>query len=217
MMSGIRMSNVEVDLFKDALNCAEHYLEYGAGGSTRLAAGADGVVSIKSVESDPDFINEMLRDDLAIKEAERSGKLQFITVNVGETGAWGHPQSTLKSHLWPQYVLCPYTFDYSPDLVLIDGRFRVACALCSALQAPEATVLIHDYPPRKQYHVIEKFFEIERRVDTIVVCKRRSRIDEAQLKRLLKAYLYAPDDLVPSRRVRIMNNVVDLLRVLMAR
>ena len=48
----------------------------------------------------------------------------------------------------------------SPDLVLIDGRFRVASFLVSALLAQEGcTILFDDYFDRPNYHVVEKYLK----------------------------------------------------------
>ncbi|MAO75600.1 MAG: hypothetical protein CL699_04770, partial [Chloroflexi bacterium] len=45
-----------------------------------------------------------------------------------------------------------------PDVVLIDGRFRVACFLKSLLHAPPNTVILFDdYINRPHYHVVEEF------------------------------------------------------------
>ncbi len=45
-----------------------------------------------------------------------------------------------------------------PDVVLIDGRFRVACFLTVMLRATKpVTVLFDDYHKRPEYHWIEEF------------------------------------------------------------
>ena len=42
---------------------------------------------------------------------------------------------------------------------MIDGRFRVACALDIFSKINYNTaVLIHDYEPRNPYHILEKFY-----------------------------------------------------------
>jgi hypothetical protein len=124
----------------------------------------------------------------------QAGRLRFLIADIGPTGGWGYPRDTSKIHLWPNYALCPYLYGYSPDLILVDGRFRVACSLAAALQVPEATVLIHDYRGRCHYHIIERFFSIDTTVDTLVRCRRKRPFDEQSARTLLRSYLYAPGD-----------------------
>ncbi|HTB80435.1 MAG TPA: hypothetical protein VK717_06080 [Opitutaceae bacterium] len=191
----MRMSDAEITAFATAVNTATHYLEYGAGGSTKLAAKVPTLSTITSVESDPDFINHHVKTDAGVQAAVQSGRLRFLIADLGPTEAWGHPSDRRKAHLWPNYALCPYLHGYQPDLILIDGRFRVACGLAAALQAPDATILVHDYSIRPRYKILERFLKIEERVDTLVRCRRRENMDENAARRLLGVYLYCPSDL----------------------
>jgi len=192
------MSDAEVALLKEAFHSAKNYLEYGAGESTRHAVRVATISKITSVDSDPAFISSQLLTDPNIQAATRSGQLRFVLVDIGPTKVWGHPADRSKSHLWPNYALCPYLHGFDPDLILIDGRFRVACGLAAALQAPNATVLIHDYPNRTEYHILERFYKIEACADKLVRCRRVARPDEEEARGLLKDYLYAPAELDPS-------------------
>ena len=180
-----------------ALAGAKHYLEYGSGDSTRLAARTPTLSSITSVESDPAFVSRELAGDPDIQSASQSGRLRFLMVDIGPTESWGHPLDRSKAHLWPNYALGPYLHGYLPDLVFIDGRFCVACGLVAALQAPEGTILIHDYPERPEYHVLEQFWKIEDRVAKLVKCRRQLQFDEAAARALLDIYLYCPADHKP--------------------
>lgn len=197
------MSDPEIAMLTAAVNTARHYLEYGTGDSTKLAVRVPTVSSVTSVESDPAFISSHLSGDADIQAATQSGRLRFLIVNIGPTGAWGNPLDRSKVHLWPNYALCPYLHGYHPDLILIDGRFRVACGLAAALQAFDATILIHDYPNRQHYHILERFLKIEDGVDTLVRCRRLANLDEDSARRLLGAYLYSPADLSPTRRAKL--------------
>ena len=67
-----------------------------------------------------------------------------------------------KARKGPRYVHAPFDQlkDAFPDLIFVDGRYRVACVLESARKAAEAhckaTVLLDDYESRPNYHVLEK-------------------------------------------------------------
>ena len=197
------MSDAEITMLTAAVNKSRHYLEYGAGDSTKLAARVTTVSDITSVESDPVFISSHLSGDADIQAATQSGRLRFLIADIGPTGVWGCPIDRSKAHLWPNYTLCPYLHSYNPDLILIDGRFRVACALTAALQSPDATILIHDYRKRRCYHILERFFKIEARVDSLVQGRRIAKLDEDAARRLLNVYLYSPEDLSSTRRARL--------------
>ena len=70
---------------------------------------------------------------------------------------------------WSNFWRYPYALwqdpNFNPDLVLIDGRFRIAClAACMINCRAPLTVLFDDYMDRKRYHRVE---EILPRTDTI--------------------------------------------------
>lgn len=177
-----------------ALNSAGHYLEYGAGGSTKLAARTTSLSSITTVESDPGYVAEHVGCDPAVESAIRSGRLRFMFADIGPTGMWGHPSDYSKAHLWPTYALGPCLHGYRPDLILIDGRFRVACGLLAVLHFPEATIFIHDYTLRRAYRVLERYLTIEETIDTLVRCRARPDFDARSAQRRLRFYLYSPGD-----------------------
>ncbi len=62
------------------------------------------------------------------------------------------------------------------DLVLIDGRFRVACALkCFLHVGSDCVVAFDDYLDRPHYHVVGQFYEtIDTRHKRMVILKKRA-------------------------------------------
>lgn len=137
---------------------ADVILEYGSGGSTVLASEMPGK-TIYSVESSRVW-TKMMR---AWFEMEQPVSMpQMRHVNVGPTGKWGSPKDGSgfqRYHLYPLSVWDSDGFQH-PDVILVDGRFRVACALTAMLRCTkETTLLFDDYEGRKGYHVIEEFLE----------------------------------------------------------
>ena len=133
------------------------FLEFGAGGSTCLAASL-GVPHIYSVESDKEYVKAVRKavDALASKSV-----LHSATVNIGPTKEWGMPVNSDRARHWPGYSLNVWEMlakdEMRPDLALVDGRFRVACFLsCVLHMAPGTTILFDDYLGREQYHVVER-------------------------------------------------------------
>jgi hypothetical protein len=147
-------------VFETLLDRSQLYVEYGTGGSTVLAAQLG--KKFVSVESDVGFAKN-LRDRLG----PSAGSGSVLAIDIGLTGAWGAPLFTKPTSgrlaLWKSYAMAPWSLlgsEDMPDLVLIDGRFRVACALTSLLELarqPDATILVDDYIDRAHYHVIENF------------------------------------------------------------
>ncbi len=137
------------------------YLEYGSGGSSILAV-RKGVRKIYSVDSDAGFLKAV---HAKIKTmGARRGSYVPLFADIGPTKAWGRPADESKATLWPQYISAPWDAmrkkGHQPDLVLIDGRFRVASFLMTAMLAsPGCVILFDDYFDRPYYHVIERHFQ----------------------------------------------------------
>ncbi|MDE3080733.1 MAG: hypothetical protein KGI94_11940 [Paracoccaceae bacterium] len=131
-------------------------LEYGAGGSTVLAAERPGKTVI-TVESDADWVARMQAWFAANPPA---GEVVLHHADIGPTKDWGHPADQSALRRWPGYALSVWDRkDFRhPDVVLIDGRFRVACLLATAFRITRpVTVLFDDYAGRKHYHGVEEF------------------------------------------------------------
>jgi hypothetical protein len=145
-------------LLEHHLKNATVFLEYGAGGSTILAAKI-GVKNIYSVESDEIFLDAV---KLKIELCNYSTELKECYVNIGQTGDWGYPQDKSCIERWSMYCIAPWikieNDSCYPDLILIDGRFRVACFLASIFFSPVGTVILFDdYSERQEYRFIEKY------------------------------------------------------------
>ena len=120
-----------VEFFINQLHLCKQYLEYGAGGSTFLAAklGKDFI----SIDSDKYFI-KALKSKMQKCNIIHTNSQVFHYADIGLTNQWGQPVFTSKTKLrckkWERYSSIPVgKINYFlPDLILIDGRFRVACA-----------------------------------------------------------------------------------------
>ncbi len=147
---------------------------------------------IVSVESDPSWI-DYIRKWRIIRKAEKT-RLKFFSVNIGKVGDWGVPIETDKANLFPDYSRNVFEKFKDNDLIFIDGRFRVACAIQAVLNSSINTkILMHDYTDREYYHVIEQFLDIVEVVDTMVLFKIKSDIDREQLLKLYEKYQYISD------------------------
>lgn len=139
-----------------AYRAARQVLEYGSGGSTVVAAEAG--TPVFSVECDPVWAARMRR---WFDSNPPKGQVVLHEVDIGPVGAWASPTDPETADRWPAYPQSVWDRpDFvQPDVVLIDGRFRVACLLTTALRTRRpVTVLFDDYAPRRIYHVVERLF-----------------------------------------------------------
>jgi hypothetical protein len=144
----------EAAALRAAYEGAQVILEYGSGGSTVVAAGLPGR-RVFAVESSAPWIAKM--------EAWFAGNPPVAKVtlhhgNVGKTKDWGFPADAKMAGRWSAYPVSVWDRPdfHHPDVVLIDGRFRLACALTVLFRITRPVqVLIDDYIDRPSYKKIE--------------------------------------------------------------
>ena len=133
-------------------------LEYGSGGSTLLAAKLPDKRVI-SVENDARWAEDM---QAWIANASLPSRPRIYPVDVGETGKWARPKNARhwkKFHTYPLRVWDEPFFE-QPDVILIDGRFRIACFVTAYLRTSKPViVLFDDYLDRPHYHVVERLLK----------------------------------------------------------
>ncbi|SFV13891.1 hypothetical protein SAMN05192541_120141 [Bradyrhizobium arachidis] len=144
--------------FQTAIQSSRVYLEYGCGGTTLVAARH--VSKLISVETDRVFAKAV-----AASLPRSEANITILTPNLGPTREWGYPifDRPTPSHIarWQRFPKAPWAvIDEPPDLVLIDSRMRVACALESLLHVSVDTrILVDDYSGR-DYSLIERFADL---------------------------------------------------------
>lgn len=152
------MPEAAVARLRTLLTFTRGYLEYGSGGSTVMAGEMKAPFTV-SVESDGTWL-EALRTALE----GTPGRRILLHADIGPTGEWGNPVSEQHWRRWQAYPLLGWKTcreqGLSPDLVLIDGRFRVACLYATLLFAwPMTRILFDDYGDRPNYHRVETFLK----------------------------------------------------------
>ena len=150
------MPPAAVARLEKAFATATCYLEYGSGGSTVLANELQ-VPTTVSVESDKEWLQKLKSQISSTPEKERV----FIHADIGPTGAWGNPVDDTHWRAWHHYPLAGWkecgSRALSPDLVLIDGRFRAACFYATLIFARTGSIILFDdYGDRPFYHEVER-------------------------------------------------------------
>ncbi|MDB4117198.1 hypothetical protein N9582_02885 [Amylibacter sp.] len=140
-------------LFKDLIKSADVYFEYGCGKSTEYVFRHTSA-SIFAVDTSNDWVNKLS----GLKSEGSAERLNLNWIDVGEIGNWGYPTTFRLRQNFKAYAELLWLNKKKPDLVLIDGRFRVFCFLTSIKLAPIGTkILFDDYTDRPFYHVVEEF------------------------------------------------------------
>ncbi len=179
------MSAAEVTQFELQLAGLDSLLEFGCGGSTLVAARQ--VRRIVSVDSDPVWLSKV--------QADIAGEAVEFTpyhADIGPVGEWGYPTDESRIRDWPRYHTQIWrSMSGSPDAVLIDGRFRVACLLQSIIHCkPDCVFLFHDFRDRPHYHGVLNHVDVLTRVDTLAVLRAKGQVDgKAVLHDLFDHYL----------------------------
>ncbi len=160
------MSDKELKAFLYFMKKENIYFEFGSGGSTNIASFYK--LKTYSVDSDVDW-HQKLKD--------KNITAQYFTVDL-KSKTYGFPGNDTTLEDWKKYIEA-YKDEFNADIILIDGRFRVACSLDIFSKIRNDTiVLIHDYKNRKEYHIIEKFYKKIESWDTLYAFIKRGNISK---------------------------------------
>ena len=140
-------------LFKEYIMRANIHAEYGCGVSTAWVF-CHTNSKIFSVDSSSIWIEDVS------KVCGNPEKLNLHYANVGKVKDWGRPVNYDNYQNFNDYTDWIWEQNAAPDVILIDGRFRVCCFLTSLLHAKEgAHIFFDDYTNRQTYHIVEMFLK----------------------------------------------------------
>ena len=144
------MDEREVEMISKYLTPETVVLEYGCGGSTQFFS--ERVREVVSIEHNKEWADK-------VKEQNLSNVSFFYTPPNFEHDGFEPAQEGQ----FQDYVDTPRKkSDQKFDVVLIDGRARVACALeVYSLLKPEGVLFFHDFYNRERYYEKELFEKYE--------------------------------------------------------
>ena len=179
-------------LFKKLSKDTLYYGEYGCGQSTIWMA--------KNTNAK---INSVDTSSLWVQRVENKTKyfnnVKIKVIDCGELGNYGFPITYEKRHNFHFYInFFWYNKQDSPDTILIDGRFRVACFLTCLLKSkPGTKIIFDDYLNRPKYHLVEEYLKpIEfcgRQALFITPKKEAIYYEKAKLESEIERFLYVWD------------------------
>jgi hypothetical protein len=148
-----RMTRTESWHWFQLLLLATSYLEWGSGGSTVVAAwrSLSTPLTVHSIDSSQAWFDHLKASHPVLGRAQAAGALMLTRADVGKTAGWGHPvqwqqrSASLQLQQSSAYVEAVTASSCCFDLILVDGRFRIACMLHALrLSHSNTTILIHD-------------------------------------------------------------------------
>ncbi len=153
-------------LFKKYLFKSNLYAEYGCGQSTHWVL-KNTSAKILSVDTSLDWVDRIKK--LNVYDSNR---IKLKHVDLGKVKSWGFPKDYKKRNYFSEYTNWIWTQTVSPDVILIDGRFRVCCLFTSLKFAKEgAIILFDDYLNRPNYHIVENYLSIHEKYGRQVAFK----------------------------------------------
>lgn len=189
------MFEEEKELLKKHLLQTKNYLEFGTGGSILFAL-INSEVNITSVDTNIGWINFIKKYRIIRNNLEK--RLKIFFVDIGPTKHWGYPVDDREQAKFPDFSskIFQLSDPSKYDLILVDGRFRVACTLSSILhchQNKNLTLMIHDYSIREDYKIVEKFLEKTDEAKTLFVFKIKENTNLAEVQELYEQDKYVTD------------------------
>ena len=184
-------SKQATDFYLNKLLNSKCYLEYGTGSSTLLAKKLDKY--FYAVESDTNFFNCL----------KPQFNKNYLLVSLGVVFFFSTPvfASIRRFYLnkraikYANYVIEKIKRDQKqPDLVLIDGRYRVLCCLFIYKfllnnQNKNISIIIDDFQNRRYYQILYNLFNINI-IGRIAHLKFKK--TELNVDRLIKKYQFDP-------------------------
>ena len=177
-------------IFKKLIKKSKVYLEYGSGKST-LWTLKNTNTKVYSIETDKEWYKKILEN--TNKETK---KIDIKLVDIGPVINWGRPINYNYYKNFNDYTDFYWKKNIQPDLVLIDGRFRVCSFLTSLKFAQEGTfILFDDYIERGVYHIVESFIKKydQNLEQALFKVPPKSEIDYERLEEMINNFRFVVD------------------------
>lgn len=174
-------------LFKRIAKTAKGYVEYGCGTSTIWMA-ENSSAKIQSVDTSHAWAQSTQ------KLLSRKQDCAITHIDLGPIGAWGRPMGYTHHEKFNDYFF--YNWDQAPDaqMVLIDGRFRVACFCASVIRSnPGTHILFDDYANRAYYQVVETIMRPTELCGRQALFIMSDGVDKTRARELLNKFEYVMD------------------------
>ena len=169
-------------LFEESVSNARVCFQYGSGDKT---------IYMDQNTNAQIYIVDTNRRDLDGLKKDLSLSPICRWADIGKTREWGYPTDLSLIEKFRQYTENLWELGISPDYILIDGSFRVACFLTCIKNAEVGTkILFDDYPTRPEYHVVESIIKPESTLETqalfIVTQESKDKLELSMIEEYLR-------------------------------
>ena len=175
-------------LFKRLIFSSKVYAEIGCGQSTVY------VCSLKSEGPEKVICVDSSNEWLKLVASLSIAKTPLLHhVDFGVLSDWGRPISYAGIDKVEDYAGLIFK-EANPDLILIDGRFRVYCfCVCINLSEPGTKILFDDYVGRPYYSIIEKIIKPSETCGRQALFVRPDKIDQGLVESMIVNFKYVMD------------------------
>lgn len=177
-------------IFKKLIKKSKVYLEYGSGKST-LWTLQNTNTKVYSIETDKEWYQK-IHENIN----KKAKMIDIKLVDIGPVINWGRPINYNYYKNFHNYTDFYWKKNIQPDLVLIDGRFRVCSFLTSLKYAKEGTfILFDDYIERGIYHIVESFIKKydQNLEQALFKVPSKSKIDYERLEEMINNFRFVID------------------------
>ena len=184
----IQFGKNDLKMFLNYVKKSSIYFEYGIGGSTCEVIKYDNLKKIYSIESDYRWCEKVLK---IIKKNEKIN-IKLVDLKCKEN-SWGYPSNHCSYTKMKEYSDQIKLIDERPDLILIDGRFRVCCCLKAFDYIDNKTLIaFDDFVMRKHYHEVLKYYDIIKKTidNRMVILRKKNNISIP--KKIIEKYELDP-------------------------
>lgn len=178
----------DIHIFNKFIDKSMYYMEFGSGCSTYHASLKPNLKKIISVENDIYWFN---RVNEFMKNNNKFINL-YIDIKTNPNN-WGYPINNSDTTNWISYsniinVLNPELLS-KLDLILIDGRFRVACCLkLYNYINNNCHILFNNFFDRSIYHIILNYYDIIEKSEDNSMAVLRKKINNVPTEDIIKNY-----------------------------
>lgn len=173
-------------MFREQLRSCKVYGEYGVGSSTDWVYNNTNAL-ILAAETSKSWSDRVI-------EKKDPSRIDIDLIDIGPVGEWGRPLDFSRREKFKDYCSAIWRHNLKPDVVLIDGRFRVSCFMTSVLNGePGSKVIFDDYVNRAHYHVVEEILNIKERCGRQVLFEIPHKFDRDKANFLAQKFEYVID------------------------
>jgi len=180
------------NFLKDKILNASAYLEFGSGNTTIFASKND--IKYYSIESDRNFYFYLKKKDIKNIFFYSLGFVEFYSYPLFKSNIFKKIYKN-KAKIYASEIFKKFSKNsILPDLILVDGRYRVLCMLNTFIYLKKnnlfkTCVILDDFKYREYYNIINIFFNVSL-IGRLGVCYIKEDVPKENINDLINKYSY---------------------------